>query len=270
MILWKSQFWKSQASREWSSNIFPLLISIGIAIFALLAATLFRPNLRATILQHGRYIWGGPQVADEFTKFSWAPTFSALLDGDHAKGAILPTHCKPPEECSLTILLAFTHSWQRGQKPLVRKSDHLNIYNGLCNSCPPEQFQQIARVKELQLEIFWQTAHIDRKPPVNGETRAVWKKRVTLPDQPLPFAIDLTDIPTPAEAIFTESTHSNRDTTARKDIVPFVVDTSKIYTILMKLTILSTYPGKQKVAGAALAEIEYADRSVDGKLYYWR
>jgi hypothetical protein len=229
----------------------PALAPAALALLSAFQAWGYAQNLPARTLASGRIILS----PGEFYRSPDDPArdgrASNAGDGDPERAAVVPFPAAHPEGTWFLIDLALSH-WPartRGAAPESRTPHSITIWNGPCSRCTRTEFQRYSRIKRARVEFLVRRANNVDEEYVIPQAVPVWIREIALLDQPGPQTIPLDGVPPGG---------------------PSSGWPENMNYLILKITVLETYPGAVFSDRVALAETLYSDRGQDNAVKEWR
>ncbi|MBL8021579.1 MAG: hypothetical protein JNM27_18050 [Leptospirales bacterium] len=207
-----------------------LIVLFVVAGLTWLQGTQFLGSLGADTLKRGRIVLSSGDEAEFSVARNREGSARLVLDGDPATYSTLYFPSSHPEGTHLLADLALSHF--PGRPPVRRKPLALHFLNG----APPPVFDDFARPKEVRLALLSRRANDPDVENVIPEANIVWETTVTFPD-----AQDF-EVPLPVSPPGPSSNYPQN-----------------VKLWILKLTVLSVYPGKKYFHNVAIREIDYID-----------
>lgn len=231
--------------------VLPALAPAALALLSAVQAWGYAPDLPARTLASGRIILS----PGEFYRSPDDPArdgrASNAGDGDAERAAVVPFPAAHPEGTWFLIDLALSHWPGRtpGAPPESRTPRSIQIWNGPCERCAAHEFQRYSRIKRARMEFLVRRANNVDQEYVIPQAVPVWIREIALLDQPGPQTILLDGVPPAA---------------------PSSGWPENMNYLILKITVLETYPGAVFSDRVALAETLYSDRGQDNAIKEWR
>ncbi len=229
----------------------PALAPAAVGFLSAFQAWGYAPELPARTLASGRIILAPGEfyrAADDPRRDGRAANAG---DGDLERAALVPFPAAHPEGTWWLIDLALSHWPARapGAPPEIRTPHAITLWNGPCTRCPRDEFRRYARIKRARAELLVRRANNVDQEYVIPQAVPIWIREIVLLDQPGPQTIRLDGVPPGA---------------------PSSGWPENMNYLILKITVLETYPGAVFSDRVALAETLYADRDQSGAVKPWR
>jgi hypothetical protein len=171
-------------------------------------------------------------------------------DGNYDSAVVIPYPGSPPEGSFILLEAGLSHFSVPDEGPQKRRLPvSITLYNGPCTFCERETFKKIPAIKRMRVEFLKRQANDPDVEYFFHETKPIFTKNITVPDEAGPFLIPL-HVPPPEPS----------------DRYP-----DKTFYYRIKITVLDIHPGTLYHDRVSVSEIEYTDMDFEtGELKVWK
>ncbi|MCE9597902.1 MAG: hypothetical protein K8S54_08030 [Spirochaetia bacterium] len=218
-----------------------LMVAVFVSGLAWLQGTKFAPTLSSDTLRRGRIVLSSGDEEHFVLANNREGSARLVLDGDPKTFSTLYFPSDHPEGTHFLADLALSHF--PGNPPVSRKPTSLHFLNG---PAAPADFEDYARPREVRIAMLARRANDPDVENLIPDAHVIWQSTLTFPDSrdytiqlPIPMAESSTGYP----------------------------ENVKLW--ILKVTVLSIYPGKKYFHNVAIREIDYIDSDASSNVTTW-